>query len=103
MSSVGRQVCDVAEQLPLKQKVLPIIIFFCFLLSLALWWLWEWGVFVVAGDHSWRFERCDGGGSACLSEMAPPITHSLTAYKCGQRFLMAHNEIHPQGCLFMRL
>lgn len=42
------------------------------------------------------------GGSAHLSEMPPPITHTLTPCKSSQCFLMAHNEIHLT-CLFTRL
>lgn len=48
------------------------------------------------------------GGSACLSEMplppSPlPLPYTLSAYKSSQCFLVAHNEIHLQGCLFTRL
>lgn len=56
----------------------------------------------------WEVWVAGGGGSACLSEMplppSPlPLPYTLSAYKSSQCFLVAHNEIHLQGCLFTRL
>lgn len=73
----------------------------CFLLSLAMR-LWKWGVCVVSGDPKLCGRLLVAVGLPAYRKCPPPITHTLTAYKCRHSLLMAHNEIHLQGCLFTR-
>lgn len=87
------------------------LLFFCF----AFWFpAQNWHCGCKSGGSVWfsgdrelcgRFWFAGSGGSACLSisEMPPPITHTLTPCKRSQCFLMAHNEIHLQGGLFTSL
>lgn len=106
MNDIGRQcvTCLALCGVFVKNVLADFFFFCCFsvsysLLSLALW-LWKWGVCWFQVTHSCVGGLVAGsGGSACLSEMPPPITHTLTPCKSSQCFLMAHNEIHLQGCL----
>lgn len=89
--------------------------------------LWSPGYFPCASASCWAWHCGSGGGGSvwfqvtrsCVGGLgcrwvcllignAPPppslpLPYTLSAYKSSQCFLVAHNEIHLQGCLFTRL
>lgn len=51
----------------------------------------------------WEVRSLVAVGLPAYRKCPLPFPHTLTPYKCRHSFLMAHNEIHLQGCLFTAL
>lgn len=51
----------------------------------------------------WEVRSLVAVGLPAYRKCPLPFPHTLTPYKCRHSFLMAHNEIHLQGCLFTGL